>query len=376
MTESVPVPWRVMQADWPPTARIKGPVSPSLYERITTCPLQCSFQGEGRFPRRSGPVARIGTAFHRAMQQLDALSNAASSPRDLAVGLLHAFEGELMRERERSLENYRERGIEWPTERIDAASNSLILLAHRVFADRTAIRGNSSTRPPAAEVEVGSSDNLIKGIIDRVERSSAGTVIIDFKTSTSEQSEVSDRYRRQVRIYAYLWFERFGYWPIGGIISYPLLRKEVPLEIVPEDCLQLADDFRAALAEVIDRDPIVLGRPGEACRHCDFRPWCQPFWKKREAVVNLDEALLEARVGLEGTVAAVTDSLTHRQISLFWNHRRVELSVDRERWEHIGDLEVGMRLRILDCHLRGDMSHPTCELSSRSEIWLVEPEWQ
>ena len=365
--------WLVRPADWSPHARIEAPVSPTLYERIVACPLQCAFQKDGRFPRRSGPAARIGTAFHAAMERANGLVSRVDTPRDLALGLLDAFASALANEREVSSRSYREQNVEWPADRIDAASNSLILLAHRMFAQRGLPQPDGFvTRSPVTEVEVESSDKLIKGIVDRVEHVESGTLIIDYKTSVAEQADISERYRRQVCIYAYLWFERFGEWPIKAIVSYPLLRKDVEIEISADECVLLAQEFRTALSDVVGRDPVELARPGEACRYCDYRPWCAPFWSKRQGLTDLNEALLEARVGIEGSVTALSGSTTHRQLSLSWKSMKIEVSVDLSKWNHVREIGIGTRLRILDSQLSGDMSHPTCELSNRSEIWLAE----
>src|SRR5262249_35436980 len=105
--------WSVRIDHWAPRSRLESPLSATAYESLLACPLQLLYVRDASFPRRRGPFARIGTAFHRA---LESLSSALAS-REIEVGirmLLGVFYRELETQRAAASANPREARIPWP----------------------------------------------------------------------------------------------------------------------------------------------------------------------------------------------------------------------------------------------------------------------
>src|SRR5262249_4495576 len=146
------------------------------------------------------------------------------------------------------------------------------------------------------------------GIIDRVDETAAGDVIVDYKSAENYDDEHLERFQRQLLLYAYLWFDRYGRWPAHGVINFILLGQEIPVELSPQASERLAAEIRSAFNAAVSMDPSKAGRPGQACGHCDYRPWCEPFW----GYVKESDARQPA---VEGTIVA-RSAVSQRVLSL------------------------------------------------------------
>lgn len=78
---------------------------------------------------------------------------------------------------------------------------------------------DSDSVPMEVEVPVRSKDGLFQGRIDRVEHTSDGTVIYDFKSALRD--DLPSRYQRQIQLYSLMWHETRGDWPISGFVADP-----------------------------------------------------------------------------------------------------------------------------------------------------------
>src|SRR2546427_1198684 len=109
--------WAVRLAAWAPRSRLTAPISATAYESLLACPLQLLYLRDTSFPRRSGPFARIGTAFHRALESLPSALT-AKEPEVAIRTLLEVFRHELDAQRASASANPREVRIPWPDDRV------------------------------------------------------------------------------------------------------------------------------------------------------------------------------------------------------------------------------------------------------------------
>src|SRR5207244_3378525 len=104
--------------------------------------------------------------------------------------------------------------------------------------------------------------------------------IIDYKTNLAPNPAQTERHLRQLRLYSFLWFDNYGYWPTEGLLVYVNLGREVVMAIDPAECIEIAEQAKkqAHALPLSSTPPESLANPGPSCVHCDYRPWCQPFW--------------------------------------------------------------------------------------------------
>jgi CRISPR/Cas system-associated exonuclease Cas4 (RecB family) len=114
----------------------------------------------------------------------------------------------------------------------------------------------------------------VMGIIDLVRLAGDGVTIVDFKTGESKSV-----HRQQLMLYAVLWWRRTGQAPVTIEIRYP---SHAGTFSVREDDLRSAEEhLRARIDELtgILASPPAPPRPGEQCRYCDVRQFCDAYWK-------------------------------------------------------------------------------------------------
>lgn len=353
--------WVVNVDSWAPRSRLNTPVSATAYESLLACPLQLLYVRDDAFPRRGGPYARIGTAFHKSLESLPSVLSAAELA--TAVGrVLGTFRVEIQRQREETAANPREASIPWPEERVHHAEQSLALLIHRLWrpAVETQQRENA---PPHTEVALTTRDGFLTGIIDRVDATNDGVVIVDYKSAESYDEEHLERFRRQLLLYAYLWLDRTGEWADHGIVNFLLLGREVLVELSIEDAEDLVDHVRAAFTAASGSTPRAAARPGDACTYCDYRPWCEPFWD-HVASGNL------VHRAVDGVVIARSAS-SQRILHIRHGEHTSQLVLDESRLDLAEQIAIGTRIRVIDPIVDGAPPVGRYRLTNRSEIWTV-----
>jgi hypothetical protein len=152
--------------------------------------------------------------------------------------------------------------------------------------------GEASVSPYGYELRVQSEDGLITGRIDRALATPQGAVLQDYKSGAiftlqeGDTREVKPEYALQLRLYAALYHEATGTWPLRlELVPLSGDPQEVPFTL--EECLRLlesAKDLLNAVNEQLTRacgwDEIEasLATPSSsACRFCSFRPACGPY---------------------------------------------------------------------------------------------------
>jgi hypothetical protein len=221
------------------------------------------------------------------------------------------------------------------------------------------------------EVPVSSRDGLFRGYVDRAEHTAGGTRLLDFKSALRD--DLPERYERQLQLYALMWRDTRGDWPTSAEVVYPLAGIAHPVHVDPEACETVAAEGAAIAREVSAVARIAeLGRPGDVCQVCAYRPWCEPFWKMqaRSPAGGPDD---RSQLGLEGPLERVdwnghvVRAVIHRKTA------RVELVAPAERFPQLARAAPGDRVRLVDAELRGLRHQPRVRVTDFTELYLVDP---
>lgn len=374
--------------NWPPPGRPQPPFGPTTLEILRSCPLRVCFERSDGYQRRTGYAARVGTAFHRTIQWLNENPLSQADFQIIAEATRLHFEEELRKQEEEGNRRPRERGLPRPQDRIHQAAEALLIEARHIVEMGGITRSVTTLEPtipalepkpehqlpPVGRVEVEQSvrsrDALFKGRVDRVEYTSAGARLIDFKSSL--RADLPERYERQLQLYAYLWNETRGEWPAEAEVIYPFTGTTYRIDIDPVACLALVAECRTFIQELqIHQDPNRLASPGDVCQVCEFRPWCKPFWGFQATEKNHLRALEQASTGLEGEIASLNEISGHWKVLVLWRDVLVRIMVPLERFPHLVNAQPGMRVRVLDMRVEGLQRSPQARVTPYSELFLL-----
>lgn len=134
-----------------------------------------------------------------------------------------------------------------------------------------------------------SKDKLIAGKIDLIIENGNETEIVDFKTGAITQdvldddgelfTEIKGEYKEQLMLYAYLYFENTGKFPV--LLSlFDLAKQKFSVEFTFEECRIAFKEAKNILLltnnDITNR--AFKGNPTEAnCKYCFYRPACSFF---------------------------------------------------------------------------------------------------
>ena len=271
-------------------------ISPTAFCAIRECALKEVWRKNGKpslLP--SSPKAHLGTVAHKLLAEagqgkLEATEDAVNARwRELAAEAGEAISRSPL---ERHLVPLDSSVPDIEVLRIRATSKALDI-ASKFRATPRKDRSLPTSLSHGHEIQVGSSDNLIRGAIDAVIRGDEGDSIIqDYKSGSIVEPEDGNElrskeiYQVQMKMYAGLYAETFGEWPDSlELVSLKGEKQNVPF--TKGDCSNLLDEARATLQRVNetirshsgDSLPSTLATPSpEACAFCRFRPDCTPYW--------------------------------------------------------------------------------------------------
>lgn len=352
--------WTVTSEQTLPNGSLEPPISPTAYEALLACPLQLLYSRDPTFPRRSTPFARIGIAFHRTLELLPS----ALAHNEVGVSVraaLATFRMELESQRAAAAGNSRESDQPWPDGRVHHAEQALALLVHRVWSARYYSARSEPTM--YAEISITSSDGLLRGVIDRVDRTDDGPVVVDYKSAESFDEAHLARFTRQLLLYAYLWNDAHGEWPVRGIIDFVLLGREISVPIAAAESLELIGCVGRAIESNRGLNSDRLATPGPACSRCDYRPWCAAYWRNTGRVA-------EAMASIEGVVASRA-SEAPQVVWLEHDRQASQLILDAAHLSRRDELTPGTRLRLIDAIVDGAPPVGRFRLAPQSEMWIV-----
>jgi len=277
-----------------PTATPISRLSPSQYAVLTDCTLHASWAA-AREPALlpTPPAARLGSAIHALLEEAGRGTLGVDAG---AVGvawdrLVAGVEGRMGASwLERALVPLRASVKGYDIRRIRAEGSAARLAVEAMSRPHTAGGTGGGT---SVEVWVGTRDGRVGGSIDRVRETAEGPVLLDYKSGAilekGREATVKESYRAQLVLYAALYAQTFGRWPVRLEI--------VPLEGASVEVPYTPDEGQAFLAEAV----AVLGRADEAiaraaassarphaeqwlanphptaCGICPYRPVCRAY---------------------------------------------------------------------------------------------------
>lgn len=319
-------PHRLRPTDWPAPP---STFSHSSLSNIEECPRRWQLVrarfGEHRFPERPSRAAIAGRMVHELLDELFkavALRGAPPLASEAFRALVRDFD---LRARARSrVERQR---VEWrahPRARgwdvglsIDAIVSQVITLFRTqyraslgsvVVTERIPERAfdvrqlaELVQRHPLTEVRLEHPQLPFEGTIDLVHAEEDGLVVLDFKTGTPKPA-----HREQVERYGVLWWRATGIVPVRLVLAYPSCAESfacdrATLERVEADLRARCDAARAQLTQ----HP-ASARPGDHCRYCSHRAFCDDAWseEKLEAEGRVDlEVVVDGVAQLHGFAA-------------------------------------------------------------------------
>ena len=379
--------WRIDREEtWPPSGRVRLPVSPSLYHNLRACWLRATFGVSPGYPRKSSPYARLGTAFHDTLENLPDLIKTSeelnrSNPKEVRARAVELLRQTVKREKDRASENPREAKDVWPQHQEQRMEVQAALAAGRLAEQSRPVpasEGRSGARPSVSlEATLTSEDGLLKGRPDRVEESAAGALVVDYKTGSLDNPANLERYEQQCLFYAWLWHDSHGEWPSRYRIVNPLTGKDHSGDVDPRAAEELAEDARRLALRLGEDHPPASEQasPGEVCSSCEFRPWCEPFWRSAARPAFEVPAYGDwKRVSVQGAVreARTQGAAGNRQAFV---HLRIEggtvtLQAPLPDFDHVGGLRSGERVRVLDA-LVSPADEGWLRLDGRSEAFVL-----
>jgi hypothetical protein len=367
---------------WPPRRRPRPPYGPTMLEIIRSCPLRACFEVSPGYEPRLDPAARVGTAFHHTLESLIDRPPAAATPEAWGAEAHRRFLDALACQRAEAAARPRERSLPWDEARVHAALETVVAEAMRlvrcgiyVGAEGAQPAGApastpAGTEPLRVEIPVQSRDRCFHGAVDQAERSGAGIRLIDLKSTL--RSDLPERYERQLQLYAAMWHDTYGEWPVEAVVVYPFTGARFPVAIDPSTCQRVAEEARALVRQLeVQRSADALATPGEVCQVCQFRPWCRPFWKWQAQVPSLPAAIGRAALGWEGTVRQSQRTERFWRLAVHWRGMTVQVVAEVERFAHLERVRPGTRLRLLEVPIRGAPPLLQATAGPAAEIFIV-----
>lgn len=249
-------------------------LSPSRLGTFLTCPLKFRFESLDRFPTTAGWQAQAGTAVHRALELL-----MADPPEERN---LDALKGHLITAIDE---------IDWDLSETDGAK--LLKTAHASVAKYAEMEDPTQVRPEGLELklEVDVDGLILRGIIDRLDASDDGPIVIDYKTGKIPGEKYEAKALIGMDCYSLMHEIHFGTIPARLVLMYVAHGQtitKVPTERTNKAIRQKINAVRSAIERACESDDF-RASPGALCNnYCDFQAFCPAFGgNPQEAFVQL-----------------------------------------------------------------------------------------
>jgi ethanolamine utilization protein EutP (predicted NTPase) len=177
-----------------------------------------------------------------------------------------------------------------------------------------------------------SSDSSIGGKIDLVIVKGASVEIVDFKTGKIEEEiigengvpslELKKEYTDQLKLYAYLYFEKTSVFP-SSLALVDLVNRKYYVEFSESECRTIYEKAKLLLSETnerIRRNELNAIPSDDLCKFCLFRPGCSFF------ISYLERS--EVQTDVVGIVTHVV-RLLNRSVTVFLNRNGTSIRVNR-----------------------------------------------
>jgi hypothetical protein len=353
-----------------------GTTSPSLAEMMRACFLRA---GLSRTNANStlvlgNPKAWLGNAYHEVLAKI-LRADLARESFDAAFNALwdEAVRRQEIRAKGHPLDQRFGVPASWAGYYVVRASAELRARELRPVASpasASAVKGAGLA--PSRQVDIqehkfSTFDGKLRGTPDVIR----GREVIDYKSGAIlEQDEVTQTevvkagYIRQLRIYGFLVHENLGWWPTKGTLL-PLGGAGVEVQLDPVTCTQEATEAVTLLARYNDKVKTSaslqdMASPSvEACRWCQYKLLCQPFWDAASAAWSrqLDGGAID---GMLADAPAVIHAGAARAIAVDVQagseaRQRVHIApLNPAAHPQVATLAAGERVRIVGLRARAD----------------------
>lgn len=276
-------------------------VSPSRYTAMQGCLLREIWTASGNDPLLPpSPRAELGSIAHRILEAAGRgeLEGAGSEGVDVRwEALVSQAEAQMERSPLRRPQVPLSRSIP------DFQVRRLRTCSRAVEVARDARRGSGrlpeqSHRATGFELWVESDDGDVGGFIDCASETPEGVVLSDYKSGAVLESEheegpgeLKQAYRIQMLLYAALYRQKTGSWPIR-LEVIPLHGAPLDVSLDPREAEHLLQEAKMSLRAANNRIAAVQGGTADAtelaaarpehCRLCLFRPACKAYWLARQ----------------------------------------------------------------------------------------------
>lgn len=356
-------------------AEVPEQFSFSSLQTIESCPrswqlLRSAWGDHARFPERPHPAALEGSIVHEAIELLVRALGRRGMPSigsTLFRGAIEEidFWGYFSRETNRWNERLAAHPRSGPFFVLRTPPRELANRAIRLFREQytaldaephthdeaTAPAGSSNDdvmdllrgRGALSEVEVEHPTIPFHGIIDLVELIEDAVLVVDFKTGKQK-----DAHELQIQMYAVLWWRRTGIRPSRMIVQYLNQRRE--FEVGEAELLAAEARLEASIADArrLLADTPAEARPGKDCGYCAARARCEAGWRAYQASLGHPK---QGTVDIEVVVAAQPfPSGFLAEVS----GREVDVVFDAAVGQHLPEVAVGDRVRLLDVVVRNE----------------------
>lgn len=277
-----------------------GRVSPSRYTAMKTCLLREVWASSGNEPLLPpSPLAKLGGVIHCLLEVVGRGQLHGNLNEQIIFkwdDLISEAEKEMARSAQTQHLVPMIRSIpDFEVRKLRACRRAEEIATAATHARK--VQSNSSSRNTGFEVWVESDDRQVGGFIDRVASTKDGVVLTDYKSGKILEHDAEEgvgklksAYEAQLQLYAALYHQRFGAWPIR-LEVLPLQGAAVEVPFNPEDAHRLLAEASAfmrssnkLLGSLRSRHVSVVElaspRPPH-CRFCLFRPACRAYWNAR-----------------------------------------------------------------------------------------------
>ncbi|HZW40289.1 MAG TPA: PD-(D/E)XK nuclease family protein [Ignavibacteriaceae bacterium] len=180
----------------------------------------------------------------------------------------------------------------------DFGLKKVLLKKHLFFPEQTKSYTNRNYH---SEKWFESEDKLLAGKIDLIIEDENKTEIIDFKTGAITEdilddngeifSEVKEEYKKQLKLYAYLYFENERKFPTY-LSLIDLSKNKFSINFTKSECEKIFEEAKQLL--ILTNENIINrqfnANPSESnCKYCLYRPACSFYSKHLETNYNFND---------------------------------------------------------------------------------------
>lgn len=288
-----------------PTVKQFRRISPSRYAAMKACLLKETWNASGNAPLLPpSPRAELGSIAHK---MLEAAGRGELS--DIRSGRVAEMWDALVSESEACMELSPLRHHQVPLCRsVPDFQVRRLRTCNRVSEIALDVHRSPNKHPGKTnyltgfEIWVESEDGKVGGFIDHANVTTEGIVLSDYKSGSVLESEdeacpgeLKQEYRIQMDLYAALYWQKTGIWPVKLNII-PLQGEPLNVEFDHTGAANLLDEAKAFLQFANERiagvregindiSNLAAAKP-EHCRICLFRPACTAYWVARQRDTN------------------------------------------------------------------------------------------